>query len=204
MKTLIDKYIATADKTETILYTGSVISVKGMLIESNGPQSVMGEICTIQVPIQGTNKFQPVLAEVVGLDLSRVQLMAYEETKGIEIGTFIIKPFKVKHLNSDLTECNNYGYLIYSKVTKNKTSGIVTSVKIYFQRSVIFMIYIGIDIAKNSHFASAVNSDGEVLVEPFKFSNDKSGFEYFINTFNLILSFDIFKIFTKLYFFRKR
>lgn len=45
------------------------------------------------------------------------------------------------------------------------------------------MIYIGIDIAKNSHFASAVNSDGEVLVEPFKFSNDKSGFEYFINTF---------------------
>lgn len=45
------------------------------------------------------------------------------------------------------------------------------------------MIYIGIDIAKNSHFASAVNSDGEVLVEPFKFSNDKSGFESFINTF---------------------
>lgn len=90
MKTLIDKYIATADKTETILYTGSVISVKGMLIESNGPQSVMGEICTIQVPIQGTNKFQPVLAEVVGLDLSRVQLMAYEETKGIEIGCEVI------------------------------------------------------------------------------------------------------------------
>lgn len=45
------------------------------------------------------------------------------------------------------------------------------------------MIYIGFDIAKNSHFASAVNSDGEVLVEPFKFSNDKSGFESFINTF---------------------
>lgn len=41
-------------------------------------------------------------------------------TKGIEIGSFIIKPFKVKHLNSDLTECNNYGYLIYSKVTKEK------------------------------------------------------------------------------------
>ena len=45
------------------------------------------------------------------------------------------------------------------------------------------MIYIGIDIAKLSHFASAVNSDGEVLVKPFKFSNDKQGFEFFINTF---------------------
>lgn len=45
------------------------------------------------------------------------------------------------------------------------------------------MIYIGIDIAKNSHFASAVNSDGEVLVKPFKFSNEKTGFESFINTF---------------------
>lgn len=29
------------------------------------------------------------------------------------------------------------------------------------------MIFIGIDIAKNSHFASAVNSDNEVIVKPF-------------------------------------
>lgn len=43
------------------------------------------------------------------------------------------------------------------------------------------MIYIGIDIAKNTHFASAVNSDGEVLLQPFKFSNDKNGFDLFIN-----------------------
>ena len=28
------------------------------------------------------------------------------------------------------------------------------------------MIFIGIDIAKNSHFASAVNSDNEVIVKP--------------------------------------
>ena len=45
------------------------------------------------------------------------------------------------------------------------------------------MIFIGIDIAKSSHFASAVNSDGEVLVEPFKFSNNDEGFQKFINTF---------------------
>lgn len=45
------------------------------------------------------------------------------------------------------------------------------------------MIFIGIDIAKSTHFASAVNSDGEVLVEPFKFSNDDEGFQKFIKTF---------------------
>ena len=39
------------------------------------------------------------------------------------------------------------------------------------------MIFIGIDIAKSSHFASAVNSDGEVFIEPFKFSNNDEGFQ---------------------------
>ena len=29
------------------------------------------------------------------------------------------------------------------------------------------MIYVGIDIAKRGHFASALSSDGEVLIEPF-------------------------------------
>lgn len=38
------------------------------------------------------------------------------------------------------------------------------------------MIYVGIDIAKLNHFASAVSSDGEVLIEPFKFTNDNDGF----------------------------
>lgn len=45
------------------------------------------------------------------------------------------------------------------------------------------MIFIGIDIAKNSHFASAVNSDGEVLVKPFSFENSKDGFNIFLNKF---------------------
>jgi transposase len=38
------------------------------------------------------------------------------------------------------------------------------------------VIYVGIDIAKLNHFASVVSSDGEVLVEPFQFSNDFEGF----------------------------
>lgn len=39
------------------------------------------------------------------------------------------------------------------------------------------MIYVGIDIAKQTHFASIMNSDGEILIEPFAFSNDFSGFK---------------------------
>lgn len=38
------------------------------------------------------------------------------------------------------------------------------------------MIYVDIDIAKLNHFASAISSDGEILIEPFKFTNDYDGF----------------------------
>ncbi len=48
------------------------------------------------------------------------------------------------------------------------------------------MIYVGIDIAKLNHFASVVSSDGEVLVNPFKFTNDNDGF------LKLILTLDSF------------
>lgn len=39
------------------------------------------------------------------------------------------------------------------------------------------MIYVGIDIAKQNHFASIMNSDGEILVQPFPFTNDFAGFQ---------------------------
>ena len=39
------------------------------------------------------------------------------------------------------------------------------------------MIYVGIDIAKLNHFASAMNSDGEVLTELFAFTNNHVGFQ---------------------------
>ena len=43
------------------------------------------------------------------------------------------------------------------------------------------MTYVGIDIAKHSHFASVINSDGTVLVKPFSFENSKSGFVLFLS-----------------------
>lgn len=38
------------------------------------------------------------------------------------------------------------------------------------------MIYVGIDIAKQKHFAAAMTADGEVLIQPFSFTNDSEGF----------------------------
>ena len=51
MGTLFDKYIDSVKDIDTIHYTGRVTAVKGNLIESKGPQCVMGEICTIKIPI---------------------------------------------------------------------------------------------------------------------------------------------------------
>ena len=48
------------------------------------------------------------------------------------------------------------------------------------------MIYVGIDIAKLNHFASAISSDGEVLIEPFKFTNDYDGFSLLVSNLNAL------------------
>lgn len=86
MKSIFTKYVERVEQTETIHYTGYVTRVRGMLIESRGPQAVIGEICKIEIPSSNTH----VTAEVVGLYDTTVQLMAYGDTKGIEIGCNVI------------------------------------------------------------------------------------------------------------------
>ena len=46
----------------------------------------------------------------------------------------------------------------------------------FIQRS-IFMIYVGIDVAKDKHDCFITNSDGEVLFKSFTISNNRDGFE---------------------------
>ncbi|OJF77533.1 MAG: flagellum-specific ATP synthase FliI [Treponema sp. CETP13] len=86
METLFDKYIQTVKQTKTILYCGTVSAVRGLLVESQGPQAVIGEICSIKVP----SLKNEIIAEVVGLNNKTVQLMVYGETKGIEIGSEVV------------------------------------------------------------------------------------------------------------------
>jgi flagellum-specific ATP synthase len=86
MESVIEKYLEIAEETETVKWVGFITKVQGLLIESRGPAAIIGEVCRIEVP-RGAGT---VLAEVVGLDNETVQLMAYGETGGIEIGNRVV------------------------------------------------------------------------------------------------------------------
>lgn len=45
----------------------------------------------------------------------------------------------------------------------------------------MYSYFVGIDIAKHKHYASIVSSDGEIISEPFPFSNDNDGFAKLIS-----------------------
>ena len=79
------KYLENVVDAETILYTGKVKAVKGLEIESEGPHSVIGEMCTIKL---GDGSL--LLAEVVGLQDKIVKLAPFGGTKGIEVGCEVI------------------------------------------------------------------------------------------------------------------
>ncbi|MDR1398771.1 MAG: FliI/YscN family ATPase [Treponema sp.] len=86
MHTLLDKYVETITTVDTIKCVGYISKVQGLLIESRGPQAIIGEICRIEAP----KARSPIIAEVVGLRDETVQLMAYTETDGIEVGNRVI------------------------------------------------------------------------------------------------------------------
>jgi flagellum-specific ATP synthase len=86
MATLFDKYIETTERIDPIKCVGRIFRVQGLLIESRGPQAIIGELCRIQAP-KGRGVIR---AEVVGLRDDIVQLMAYEETDGIEVGNRVV------------------------------------------------------------------------------------------------------------------
>ncbi|WP_455383075.1 FliI/YscN family ATPase [Salinispira pacifica] len=83
---MFEKYTQVIEKLEPIKYTGHIEKVQGLLIESRGPQAVVGELCELQIP----RASRPVWAEVVGLRDQTVQLMPFSETQGIEVGTTVI------------------------------------------------------------------------------------------------------------------
>jgi flagellum-specific ATP synthase len=81
-QTMIDKYLDSVGMTEPIKYEGRITKVQGVLIESIGPQAMVGELCHIHVD----NLDKYIAAEVVSLKENRVQLMVYGEMTGIEVG----------------------------------------------------------------------------------------------------------------------
>ncbi|MFW5801940.1 MAG: FliI/YscN family ATPase [Spirochaeta sp.] len=83
---LFDKYAQVLDTIEPVRYSGEVISVKGLLIESRGPQAVLGEVCTIEIPRNSNS----IMAEVIGIQDTIIQLMPYQEPEGIEVGCRVV------------------------------------------------------------------------------------------------------------------
>jgi flagellum-specific ATP synthase len=64
---------------------GRIFKVQGLLIESVGPSAIVGELCRIE-----TSTGRGIEAEVVGLRNETVQLMAYSETGGIQVGDRVV------------------------------------------------------------------------------------------------------------------
>jgi flagellum-specific ATP synthase len=86
VETVIEKYLHATERIDPIKCVGYVSKVQGLLIESRGPTAIIGEVCRIEAP-KGPGLIH---AEVVGLRDETVQLMAYQETTGIEIGSRVV------------------------------------------------------------------------------------------------------------------
>ncbi|MDR1933513.1 MAG: FliI/YscN family ATPase [Spirochaetales bacterium] len=81
---IFDKYSAVLNDFDPILFAGRVEKVRGQLVQSLGPQAVVGEVCRIHLG------GRVVHAEVVGLTGPHVQLMCFEDMTGIEVGSRVI------------------------------------------------------------------------------------------------------------------
>jgi flagellum-specific ATP synthase len=83
---MFEKYSDMVEQMDPIKYTGTVKQVKGLLIESHGPQVVVGESC--QIVISGEDR--TIGAEVIGFNGTSVQMMAFDQMEGIEPGCQVI------------------------------------------------------------------------------------------------------------------
>ena len=83
---MFEKYEAILNEIDPIKYSGIVQKVQGLIIESLGPQVVVGELCHIFVP-RGRGM---VRAEVVGFHNEIVQLMPFDDMEGIEPGCTVV------------------------------------------------------------------------------------------------------------------
>lgn len=84
---IFDKYAETLKRIDPIKYTGVVQKVQGgLLVESEGPRAVVGELCQIVLP----EARKIIWAEVVGLKGKTVQIMPYDEMEGITVGSRVI------------------------------------------------------------------------------------------------------------------
>lgn len=88
----IDKYINAINSCEPIKMNGKITQVIGLVIESQGPNVSLGELCYVCSRI---SHVEPVPAEVVGFRKGRVLLMSIGDMQGIGPGCEVISAQKM-------------------------------------------------------------------------------------------------------------
>ena len=74
------------DQTDTIEKSGRILNVNGLVIESEGPEVALGEVCRIESPRSG----ESAPAEVVGFKENRVLLMPLGDMNDLHPGCRVV------------------------------------------------------------------------------------------------------------------
>lgn len=96
-----EKFLNVLDSVKTIQEIGRVAEIKGLIIEADGPQSSIGDLCYIYKKSDDI----PIWAEVVGFRETRVLLMPLGSMDGVQPGAIVLNtgaPMKVKVGNNIL------------------------------------------------------------------------------------------------------
>jgi len=78
-------YRAELDRIVPFRWTGQVTDVVGLLVESRGPASAIGDFCEIR-----TASGRPIRCQVIGFREGRVLSMPLEETDGLQLGDAVV------------------------------------------------------------------------------------------------------------------
>lgn len=82
----LGKYSEIIDKTDTIQEIGKVTEIIGLIIEADGPQSSIGDLCYIYSDYNSP----PVWAEVVGFRESKILIMPLGSMEGLQPGAIVV------------------------------------------------------------------------------------------------------------------
>ena len=81
----LNQYLEALNRIETYQWTGTVTQLIGLLVESEGPATAVGDFCEIR-----TSSGRSVRTQVIGFRSGRVLSMPLEETGGLQLGDTIV------------------------------------------------------------------------------------------------------------------
>lgn len=82
----VEEYSQIIKKADTMREIGKVIEIIGLIIEADGPQSSIGDLCYIYNRLDE----DPIWAEVVGFRLGKILLMPLGSMEGLQPGAIVV------------------------------------------------------------------------------------------------------------------